>query len=72
VGQEKESAGMVDEFTENDYIILKDVQSYIMSPHEQQQIYDQNWVGWMMVCVCLFCLINYIFGFLKKKEFDKC
>ena len=68
MGQEKEPARMVDEFTENGYIILEDIRSHIISPEEQQKMYDHFWVGWMMTCICLLCIVNYILGLLKKKD----
>ena len=68
MGQEKEPARMVEQPTDNEFIVLEDIRSHIISPEEQQKMYDHFWVGWMMTCICLLCIVNYILGLLKKKD----
>jgi len=66
VEQEKETSRMVEQSTNNEYIEIKGIKSYIVTPQEQRQIDDQMWVTWMIFVICGFCFVNYIFGFLKN------
>lgn len=63
MGQEKESAKMVDKIENNEYIILKDVKSFEVTAEQE---WDQIWITWMILVVFGLCFINYIFGFLKN------
>ena len=61
--KEKESARMVDEIENEQYIILKDVKSFELTAEQE---WDQIWITWMILVVFGLCFVNYIFGFLKN------